>query len=269
PPLMTDTSAASASGSSASTADYRLVFEATDAGKRAILVEPDGGVSEFALDGDGPHDIPLPFGGAGVIRVINQYDDARFEESLVKAPATDGENYPVVVLEAQLNGRSEEIKLAYKRPTPVAVPDPNSGSEAATDLVLLRYGPQYLQVPFEVYLEDFRKMDYPGSETAMAYESDVFFRRGENDEWKPFRIYMNNPLEEAGWKVYQASFVGDTISIFSVATDPGLIVIYPGSIILCVGIVIVFYSRRWSRGHPGISQGKAGRIDGDHGPAAA
>lgn len=239
--------------------DFRLVFEATDAGRRAILVDRQGALTEFDLSGPPPHDISLPFGGGGVVRVINQHRNAQFREALVEAPETDGENFPVLVVAVDEGGTSRELQLPYKQPIPFGVADGG--------MVFLRYGPQYQALPFTVHLDDFRKMDYPGSEMAMAYESDVRVYRGEGDpndpaSWEAFKIHMNHPLESHGWKVYQASFVGDSISIFSVATDPGLIVIYPGSIVLCTGIAIVFFSRRYSRGHPGISQGKAARGEG-------
>jgi len=236
---------------------YRLVFEATDEHQRAILIQPGGTVASHDLTGAPPHDIPLPFGGGGAIRVLNQYRTAQFKERLVQAPALQDQTFPVLVVEATApDGERREIQLAYKRPTPFAMSD-DSG------MLMLRYGPEYMALPFHVHLDDFRKMDYPGSETAMAYESDVRVLRAGSEQWEPVKIHMNHPLVSDGWKVYQASFVGDTVSIFSVATDPGLIVIYPGSIILCTGIAIVFFSRRWSRGHPGISRGKFGRSDDD------
>jgi hypothetical protein len=86
---------------------------------------------------------------------------------------------------------------------------------------------------------------------AMAYESDVVVSQpGQPD--LPYLIHMNTPFAHAPWKVYQSGFVGEKISVFSVMRDPGLPLTYLGSIVLCVGIFVTFFSRSLSRGHPGI-----------------
>jgi cytochrome c biogenesis protein ResB len=105
-----------------------------------------------------------------------------------------------------------------------------------------------------VTLKDFRKTDYPGTEMAMAYESDVTITRQSGEE-AAHRIYMNNPYAQRPWKVYQSGFVGDHVSVFSVMKDPGIPLTYAGSIVLCVGLVLTFYARSLSWGHPGIPIG--------------
>lgn len=85
----------------------------------------------------------------------------------------------------------------------------------------------------------------------MAYESDVGIVEDGKAE-VPYRIYMNHPYKHGPWKVYQSGFMGDRTSIFSVMHDPGLPLTYIASIVLCVGVVITFYSRSLSWGHPGI-----------------
>lgn len=117
--------------------------------------------------------------------------------------------------------------------------------------VMLRYGPRTVPLPFAIRLDQFRKTDYPGTEMAMAYESDVSVTAPSEADTKVL-ISMNNPLKHSGWKVYQSGFVGSETSIFSVMRDPGLVLTYIASVFLCVGIAITFYSRGWSWGHPGI-----------------
>jgi hypothetical protein len=46
--------------------------------------------------------------------------------------------------------------------------------------------------------------------------------------------------------------MGERTSIFSVMRDPGLLLTYIASVVLCVGVMITFYSRSLSWGHPGI-----------------
>jgi hypothetical protein len=101
---------------------------------------------------------------------------------------------------------------------------------------------------------------------AMSYESDVTVTDASGGS-KPFRIYMNNPYHGAGWKVYQSGFSMEEgeVSIFSVMKDPGLPLTYIGAIGLVGGILITFYSRGMSWGHPGIP---VAFTESSHGPSA-
>ncbi len=98
------------------------------------------------------------------------------------------------------------------------------------------FGRKTMRLPFEVYLEKFTKVDYPGTQTPLSFESLVKVN-GE----PPRRIVMNEPLTLAGFTLYQASYVakpGETpISIFSVNWDPGRWIKYMGSLILVFGII--------------------------------
>jgi len=116
---------------------------------------------------------------------------------------------------------------------------------------MLRYGPVTRLLPFVIQLVEFRKMDYPGSAMAMAFESDVVVSNG-TDEPFPFKIHMNHPYAQGGWKVYQSGFQGDSITVLSVTKDPGLVPMYVACTTLCIGIVVTFYSRSLSWGHPDI-----------------
>ncbi|MFG0313199.1 MAG: cytochrome c biogenesis protein ResB, partial [Phycisphaerales bacterium] len=135
-----------------------------------------------------------------------------------------------------------EPKLAWNQPTPV----PYEGQT-----YMLRYGPELVPLPVTYRLDDFRTNDYPGSDMAMAYESDVGVRIG-NGEWQTLKIWMNNPYEHGSWRVFQSGFQGDAISTFSVMSDPGYPYILLGCGILVAGLVVMFYIAPYSGGHPGI-----------------
>lgn len=105
--------------------------------------------------------------------------------------------------------------------------------------VYIGYGYRTVALPFTLELEDFRIGYDPGTQTAATYESDV--KVGD----QTYKIAMNEPLEKDGFKVFQASFskspAGKDISVFSVAKDTGIELKYVGSILLVVGIIIMFY----------------------------
>jgi cytochrome c biogenesis protein ResB len=60
---------------------------------------------------------------------------------------------------------------------------------------------------------------------------------------------MNEPLKHGGYTLYQASFqqgpTGEPIaSILSVNYDPGRWIKYLGSLIICLGVIWLFYQKR-------------------------
>ena len=119
--------------------------------------------------------------------------------------------------------------------------------------VYIGYGYKTVSLPFDVELKDFRVGFDPGTRTAATYESDVVVNG------KDYKIAMNEPYEQNGYKVFQASFDktadGRDISVFSVAHDPGIGMKYVGSILLIVGIIIMFYfkPKKSARPETGVS----------------
>jgi hypothetical protein len=110
------------------------------------------------------------------------------------------------------------------------------------------YGRKTVSLPFEIELKKFSKVDYPGTETPMSFESLVGIK-GSSDEQV---ISMNEPLKRQGFTVYQSSFIdnpGETVeSIFSVNQDPGRPIKYIGSLILAIGIILLTVMRsNWWR----------------------
>lgn len=87
----------------------------------------------------------------------------------------------------------------------------------------------------------------------MSFESDVRVTGPTSQESKDkVTIMMNEPLDHNGYRVFQSSYIdqpkGDPrISIFSIAHDPGISIIYSGSIILCLGIAVMFYGKPYLR----------------------
>lgn len=125
---------------------------------------------------------------------------------------------------------------------------PEAGSAAFVDgkdnyRIGLRRAPQIL--PFSLKLKDFRKIDYPGSAEPMAYESDVVLEDPSTSTVIHKTISMNKPLDYAGYRIFQSSFVQDTgrgeASVFTVAKNPGITLIYSGSVVLFTGVVLVFF----------------------------
>lgn len=108
---------------------------------------------------------------------------------------------------------------------------------------IIYFGREIVELPFNVALQKFTKVDYPGTTTAMSFESLALFGRSEVVR----KVSMNEPHKQNGYTIYQASYVMNpgqpATSIFSVNQDPGRFWKYLGSIILSIGIVILTYMR--------------------------
>jgi hypothetical protein len=227
----------SASGGNAKS--ETLVVFGTVAQTRLGYIAPDGTAREIQAPASFPAVVDL---GNRRVAILKQYASARPVNKLVPAP-TASERLPAVVVRSPATG--EEIVVAWKSFERFDVDGRN---------LLIRYGPRQVQLPFTIHLKDFRKVDYPGTEMAMAYESDVTIKGADGKE-KPYLVHMNTPYAQSPWKVYQSGFMGDNVSVFSIMKDPGIPLTYLASIVLCVGIFLTFFSRRFTWGHPGIPAG--------------
>ena len=103
--------------------------------------------------------------------------------------------------------------------------------------LILRRKRTYL--PFEIQLNDFKKVMHPATNIAKSYSSDVLLT--ENNISRKILIKMNEPLRYKGYTFYQASFIegelNDT-SVLAVVKNYGRLFPYISSIIMCLGLLL-------------------------------
>jgi hypothetical protein len=99
-----------------------------------------------------------------------------------------------------------------------------------------------IELPFSIELKDFRKVDYPNTRRAKAYESDIVVHTGMSQF--ETTVSMNNVLDYGGYRFFQSGFDqtgdGTEVTVFQVAKDPGLITIYLGSLLMLIGISLLY-----------------------------
>ncbi len=102
------------------------------------------------------------------------------------------------------------------------------------------YGPEKIQFPFSIALNDFILERYPGSSSPSGYRSEVVLIDKENNVNKPYSIFMNNILKYHGYRFYQSSYDPDEKgTILSVNHDrTGMVVTYSGYTLLFVFIIL-------------------------------
>lgn len=133
----------------------------------------------------------------------------------------------------------------------------------AQDLYVVRYRPQTRPLGFALVLRRARQIKDPGSERPAWFESEVTLttRAPGREESADTRISMNQPLCHGPFKVYQANYRALTdphrqepiladgrpvsLSGLAIASDPGLRLKYLGTLLVVLGIAIMFYMRAY------------------------
>jgi hypothetical protein len=112
-------------------------------------------------------------------------------------------------------------------------------------MLVVRFGKERMTLPFRIFLEKFTVGNDPGTTRAATYQSNVEVRDTVNGVSRKALISMNEPLNYGGYTFYQASYQlqdgAPPISIFSVNYDPGRWLKYLGSIVMVLGIILMFY----------------------------
>lgn len=112
----------------------------------------------------------------------------------------------------------------------------------------VRWTPTKKDLGFKLKLNDFHREFYAGARQARTFESYLTLTHEEKfPNGANIKIDMNHPLRLDGWRLFQHRFSESRdaeMTILQVNRDPGLMVTYPGCVILLLGLVIVFTQKR-------------------------
>lgn len=169
-----------------------------------------------------------------------------FEQAMAKAKkvsevieaevpeGTDQEQAPPPAIRVLVKQSSEPGPYWLQRGDIIKVPGSKEGEE-----FILGYGYKTIPLGFSIQLNSFKIGFDPGTSTPSSYES-VIEINGEKQT-----VAMNEPGYYDKYTFYQASFSQDAsnanISVFATAWDPGLPYKYFGSLLLTLGIAMMFY----------------------------
>jgi hypothetical protein len=143
------------------------------------------------------------------------------------------------------NGAGEEVDwLFFNRQISLTTPETLEGAAPEQQLSFERYS---LPLGFKVQLLDFVEEKYPGSRQAASYSSLVEITDVAAGTTFTALIAMNKPLKYKGYKFFQSSFErnrGGETSVLTVSRDPGTLLVYAGSILMVVGLIMIYYLKR-------------------------
>jgi len=103
--------------------------------------------------------------------------------------------------------------------------------------IILRH--EQRELPFSVHLIRFEKSDYPGTDMARSYKSQITVKEGTL-AWDT-SIEMNQPLRHLGYTFYQSSFLekdGKQYTVLAVVKNIGALFPYIAIASLCTGLLL-------------------------------
>ncbi len=158
------------------------------------------------------------------------------------------QNAPPPAIHLRLLG-AKENELRWMERGDVVQVHTDSGSQ-----LVVGYAYRSLELDFPVRLKDFQMDMDPGTNSPAAFKSSV------EVEGQTYLIQMNEPLVKGGYKFFQSSYSKvpgqPTYSIFTVAKDPGIALKYVGSIMVVLGIAIMFATRPYK-----VNLGRRGSVE--------
>jgi cytochrome c biogenesis protein ResB len=163
------------------------------------------------------------------VRVLNFYPNAEEQTTFLAQEFPSAQTTSAL----KISYKGKEYDVGHNRPLKIFEAD---------RVHVFSYGSIRYDIGFDMKVTDFRVGRYEGTQRAASYESTVEVI-GDN---KPIVISMNEPMKKAGLTFYQSSFQEDekgqpTHSVFSVNKDPGRFLKYLGSLLIFLGIFMLFY----------------------------
>ena len=180
---------------------------------------------------------PISTGWMDMTVEVNQIiNRAKVSKNVRPAGAEGEENYAVEILARGKDGSEHKEWLLAGKALQISMG--NQNYELALE-------PKSLALPFMLRLNDFRKIDYPGTQNPASFESDVVLYDPKANLTLERTIKMNRPLDYKGFRVFQSSYIQDPEagegSVFTIAKNPGILFIYSGAVTILIGVILLFY----------------------------
>ena len=138
-------------------------------------------------------------------------------------------------------GETKQVKLvggkfAIQPPTQFSIGELN---------FRMSYGAMQVKLPFSIKLNDFQLDNYPGSQSAMSFASEVTVIAPE--ETFDFRIFMNNILNYKGYKFFQSSYnITEQYEETHLSVNHdywGSTITYVGYFLLYAGLILILFMK--------------------------
>ena len=112
-----------------------------------------------------------------------------------------------------------------------------------SNIVQLENNGGEMQLPFDVYLNNFELLRYPGSNSPSSYSSIVTVNDKDKGNFFEYHIYMNHILKYRGWRFFQSSYDQDEMGTILTATRDviGTPLTYLGYFITIITLILSLF----------------------------
>lgn len=160
---------------------------------------------------------------------------------IVKKPEILKTDEDGIVMKVTANGKTERVKVLGGKGMNNDFEQVKIGNLD----IAMKYGSKILELPFSIKLNDFIAQKYPGTEKSYSsYESKVTVIENGKDDYD-YHIYMNNILDQGGYRFFQASFDPDEKgTVLSVNHDFwGTWITYCGYFMLYFALLAILFDK--------------------------
>lgn len=219
-----------------------------------ISLSPYVRFSKFSLDTKEAFDKPLSIKSVSIINysLSSLFEQAKNENREIDPKEIDAkkrENHYLAKFEVTYDGITHTMLLSNRGERAIA--------RFGNRFITLSWGPKFIQLPFELKLDKFEVINYPGSQMPSSFASYVRVIDETHGEY-PFKIFMNNVLDYKGYRFFQSEYrvkrdeegkeMHDengmplyAATILSVNNDPGKIPTYIGYTLLILGALWLLF----------------------------
>ena len=163
-------------------------------------------------------------------------------QGIIKAPKTEPTNQDALIVQVSSGGETKVAEILGGQ----GVVNSPVATEVGGLKVYLSYGSKEYKLPFSITLNDFIADKYPGTKkNYSAFKSKVTVNKSET-EFYDYEIFMNNILDEQGYRFFQSSFDGDEKgTVLSVNHDFwGTWITYIGYGLLYLGLLAILFDKK-------------------------
>ncbi len=167
------------------------------------------------------------------LNVVRYFKNARLDRGVVPMVPVRKNRTPAIKVLLSAGNDTNSMWLQKYRP--------NSATVEGTPFEMY-FGDKLVPLGFEVRLDDFEVGFYPGTMRPRSFESRVTISDAKTGREMSRVISMNHPVTYKGFTLFQSSYKESkqqTLSILSVARDPGQKVVFAGYILLTAGMLWV------------------------------
>ncbi|MCB9832391.1 MAG: cytochrome c biogenesis protein ResB [Planctomycetes bacterium] len=182
---------------------------------------------------------PYAFSDRAPIRftVLEALERARFDEGLRTSKSRN--TFRALHGTISAGGTKESFWVVHGNSVPKSV-------RIGARVINLEYRSRRIEMPFSLSLLDFRQFEYANSGKPKKFETNLVLRDPKAGVEEAVLIDMNHPLGWGGYRFFNGSPILDDKTarrgvVLTVGANPGYPVIIMASLLIFVGIIVVFF----------------------------